>query len=242
MSEEFDENLTVFDFIKTEEDRYKAETPVSISNGYEWSMAKHLKLSTLYPLSQYERGNSDNKPFNQIIQPILNLQHRAEGFDVKDVILYVNSRKNNHKSFIIKKYHEKYVRENDIDEIIDASVESYCDMGGTLMKNAGELPESVPLQRLAFCDQTDILSGPICEKHNYAPDELLEMADKHWGDEKYGADMSIDDLILLSKTYKKVTDKKQKRPGNTSRFTNCTAYCRKLGLREKAESLSDSFR
>ena len=106
MPETFGTRQDIFSFIKQEEANF--QLPVQISLGYEWSMAKHLKLSTLYPLSQYDTGNSDDKPFAQIMLPILNLQHRAEGFDVKEIILYVNSRKNYYKSFIVKKYHEKY--------------------------------------------------------------------------------------------------------------------------------------
>ena len=204
MAETFKQNQDVFSFVKTEETAF--QRPVKISEGYEWSMAKHIKLGVLYPLSQYETGNSEDKPFKQIIQPILNIQYRAEGFDVKDIILFVNDRKNNHKSFLVKKFHEKYVRENDLDAVIDDSIEGYVDMGGTLIKCvSGKLPEAVPLQRIAFCDQTDILSGPICEKHSYSPDQLKEMEKAGWGDEGNGATMTIDELIALSGSYK-ITD------------------------------------
>ena len=204
----------VFSYITTEETNY--QLPAPIFSGYEWSMVQHIKLSLLYPLSQFETGNSDDKPFAQLIQPILNLHHRAEGFDVKDIILYVNSQKENYKSCLIKKYHDKWLRENDLDSVIDDSVESYCDLGGTLMKDVGgKIPEAVPLQRLAFCDQTDILSGPICERHNYAPDQLKEMEDSGWGDENKGATISIDDLIVLSRSFKKVdqTNQQARTPG-----------------------------
>lgn len=53
------------------------------------------------------------------------------------------------------------------------------DYGGALVKNVGGVrPEVVPLQRLAFVDQTDILSGNICEKHEYSIDQLREMKGK----------------------------------------------------------------
>ena len=160
----------VFQFIVSEEASYLL--PVEISPGYEWSMAKHIKLSLLYSVSQYETGNSDDKPFRNIIQPILNLQYRAEGFDVKDIVMFVNSAKDYYKSFLIKKFHTKWARDNAVDTFIDDMVESYVDFGGVLVKDVNDKkPEVVPLQRIAFCDQTDILSGPICEKHNYSPDQ-----------------------------------------------------------------------
>ena len=84
----------VFSFITTEENSYQA-TPVVVSEGYDWSMAQHIKLTLLYKSSKYETGNSDDKPFKNIVRPILNLQYRAEGFDVKDIVLYVFPRSSN---------------------------------------------------------------------------------------------------------------------------------------------------
>src|SRR4030042_3336953 len=150
----------IFSFIKNEESAYQT-LPITVAEGYEWSMYKHIKLSLLYKVSQFETGNSDDKPFKNIVRPILNLQYRAERFDVKDIVLFVNEAKNYYKSFLIKKYHEKWARENEIDTFIDDLVESYVDFGGTLIKDVNDVkPEVVPMQRIAFCDQTDILSGP----------------------------------------------------------------------------------
>jgi len=205
----------IFSYIKTEEANYQS-LPIQISEGYEWSMFKHIKLTLLYKASKFETGNTDNKPFRNIMRPILNLQYRAEGFDVKDIVLFVNSAKNYYKSFLVRKYHDKWARDNSIDTFIDDMVESYVDFGGALLKNVNDKkPEVVPLQRIAFCDQTDILSGPICERHAYSPDQLKEMEKQGWGDEKKGATIGIDELITLSKGYKQdnQTGKKSKTPG-----------------------------
>ena len=55
------------------------------------------------------------------------------------------------------------------------------DFGGALIKSLPKepKPEVVPLQRLAFCDQTNLLGGAICEKHFFLPDELKEMLGIH---------------------------------------------------------------
>jgi len=204
----------VFSFVTSEEAAYLL--PVEVSSGYEWSMAQHVKLTLLYKSSQFETGRTEDKPFRNIMRPILNLQYRAEGFDVKDIVLYVNSAKDYYKSFLIKKYHNKWARDNSIDTFIDDMVESYVDFGGALVKNVHDVkPEVVPLQRLAFCDQTDILSGPICEKHPYAPDQLKEMAKQGWGDENKGATITIDELITLAETAKrnKQSGRQTKTPG-----------------------------
>lgn len=199
----------IFSFITAEETAYST-LPVNVIEGYDWSMADHIKKSVLYKNSQYLSGKSDDKPFKNIIRPILNLAYRAEGFDVKDIQIFVNEAKNYFKSFLIKKYHEKWARENEIDTFIDEMVESYVDFGGALIKDINDVrPEVVPWQRIAFCDQTDILSGPIAEKHFYSPDQLKEMEKKGW--------KNIDEVITLAENYKQddtyTQGKQTKTPG-----------------------------
>jgi len=198
----------IFELITQEEVGYQT-LPVNVIENYDWSMTDHIKKSVLYKNSQYLTGKDDNKPFKNIIRPILNLQYRAEGFDVKDIILFVNDVKNYYKSFLVKKYHEKWARENKIDTFIDEMVESYVDFGGALIKDInGVRPEVVALQSIAFCDQTDLLSGPFGLKHFYTPDQLKEMESKGW--------KNIDEVIVLAENYKKDTltqGKKTKTPG-----------------------------
>mgnify|MGYP003403508399 CR=1 FL=1 len=203
---------SIYDFIKEEEAGY--ELPVQIIDGYEWSMKNHIKTTVLYKNSQFTTGKDDNKPFKNIIRPILNLQYRAEGFDVKDIELFINSKDEYYKSFLIKKYHEKWARENGIDTFIDQLVESYVDFGGALVKNVkGVRPEVVPLQSIAFADQTDLLSGPFAIKHYYNPAQLLEMEDLGWGKQSSGATGTLQDVIYLSSAYKKVGDEQVKTTG-----------------------------
>lgn len=185
----------VFDFIKAEEIAYKT-LKVSPIEGWDWNMYDHIKFSSLYKNSTFSDGKRGDKPFKNITRPLLNLQYRAEGFDVKDIVLYVNDAYEYYKSLLVRKFHDTWARENSIDTFIDEMVESYVDFGGTLVKDVNDVrPEVVPLQRLAFCDQTDILSGPICEKHLYSPDQLKEMESQGWD--------NIDDVILLAEAQKK---------------------------------------
>jgi len=177
--------------------------PVTVVENYEWNMFDHINTTVLYLNSQYKTGKDDNKPFKNILRPILNLAHRAEGFDLKDIEMFVDSQKDYYKSFLVKKYHSKWARENKIDTLIDEIVEGYTDFGGVLVKNVNKVrPEVVPWQRIAFCDQTDVLSGAICEKHNYSPDQLRKMGKKHW--------KNIEEVILLSDTEKSTPDGKKK--------------------------------
>ncbi len=208
----------IFEFVKTEENAYQT-LPISVIDGWEWRMIDHIKKTIFYKNSLYTTGNNDSKPFKNIIRPILNLQYRAEGFDVKDILIYIDDVYQHFKSFLVKKFHDKWARENSLDTFIDEVVETYCDIGGVLAKDINKIrPEVVPWPRIAFCDQTDILSGPIAEKHNFSPEELKETSSLGWGETKNGATGSIDDLLVLAKDYYKdqslTQEKKQsKTPG-----------------------------
>lgn len=191
---------TIYEYILEEEIAYQT-IPIQVAENYDWSMFEHINKTVCYRDSKFFSGtNNGDRPFKNIIRPILNLQHRSEGFDVVDIILFVNDKINYYKSFLIKKYHEIWARREKIDTFIDDIVDSFVDFGGVLVKQTrGKCPEIVPLQRIAFCDQTDILSGPIAERQSYSPDQLAEIGKNHgWGDVKSGrATGSIQDLLIL---------------------------------------------
>lgn len=193
----------IFDYIVAQEANYKR--PVPINDVWNWSMADHIKTSDLYNNSQLLRGKNDFTPVKNITRPILNLQHRTEDVELKDVQIYVDDPDKYHLSFLVKKYHDDvFVQENDLDTFFDELNVSRIDFGGGLSKQLTKpSPEVVPLQSIAFCDQTDMLSGPIGIKHYYSPDQLLEMGDKGWGKTENGATISLDALITLSREEKK---------------------------------------
>lgn len=182
MAEVKDAYTGVYEYIQAEETNYRTRN-IPLSENWDWNMYEHIDRSYTLKNSQYTKGANDfSRPFHNIILPIANVHYRTEGFDVKDVKLYVTNKDNYHKSFLARKYHDKWAIENSIDTAIDESVESYYDYGLTLVKNVNDKrPEVVPLQQIAFCDTTDILSGPICLKHFYSIGQLLEMKGK-WDD------------------------------------------------------------
>jgi hypothetical protein len=168
-------------------------------------MKDHLRRSFLYKNSQFEEENSDRnlRPNKNIILAILNVQYRTEGFDVKDIQLYIDNPDEYYKSFIVSKFHDRWALDNQIDTFIDEVVESYVDYGGTLVrKTDGFRPEVIDLRSLAFCDQTNILANPFCIKHSLSPSQLRDY-DK-WGDAKYGATIDKEALILLCKDEKRI--------------------------------------
>src|SRR3990167_8725398 len=165
----------IFDFIIQQESNYKKEIP--IRGVWRWGMGKHIETTVLYTNSQLLSGKDDFTPVKNIVLPILNLQHRAEDIEVKDVQIYVDDSDKYHLSFLVKKYHDDvFVIENDIDTFFDELNVSRIDLGAGLSKQLDKpRPEVVPLESIAFCDQTDMLSGPIGIKHFFSPDQLMDM-------------------------------------------------------------------
>lgn len=201
----------IFDYITAEESSYKTR-PIPVADGYEWHMPEHIRICTLYKDGRLLTGNSDDKPVKNIMLPILNVHYRSEGFDVKDIEPYVDSDEHYYKSFLVKKYHDKFARENDIDTFIDDIVESYVDYGGTLVKKVkGARPEVIPLQKIAFCDQTDILSGPFAIKHQFSIDELKEKVGT-WDKE------AISEIIEQARAEKSVSQSNDEKGKTTGKY------------------------
>jgi len=194
----------IFSYIIAQENDYKQ--PIDINDSYKWSMRDHIKTTDLYNNSQLLNVKDDFTPVKNITRPILNLQHRTEDIEVKDVQIYVNDPEKYHLSMLVKKYHDDvFAVENDMDTFFDELNISRIDQGGGLSKKLNKpRPEVVPLQTIAFCDQSDLLSGPIGIRHYYSADQLLDMRQFGWGNEKNGATISVEDLIALSSD----TDKK----------------------------------
>lgn len=183
----------VFDFITASTTDYRTAR-VPLAENWDWNMWQHIQRTVLYKNSKFLEGPNDgNRPFKNIVRPILNVAYRTEGFDVKDITPFVDNEDEYHKSFLVKKYHRKWANRNGMDTFIDETVESIVDFGLGLVKDVGQTrPECVPLQSIAFCDQTDILAGPIGILHPMAPDELDAMRGK-WDEAR------IDEAILMAK-------------------------------------------
>lgn len=206
----------IYTYITAQESQF--QTPINLPGNWSWSFLEHCKLSYLYNHSQLSQGKGEFTPVVNITKPILNLQHRAEDVDLKDVNIYVDDPELFHLSFLVKKYHDDvFVKENDLDTFFDELNVSRIDYGGGLSKATAKAREVVELHSIAFCDQTDILSGPIGIKHFYSPSQLKEMEKKGWGQEENGATASINEVIVLSRDNKRepqANNKDSKTPGN----------------------------
>lgn len=206
-------------FIKQQENAYDTQE-ISLSENWSWSMRNHLSMSFNFIHGMFTTGeNNWKRMFKKIIQPILNFRYAAEDIEVKDILLYVEDPQGEHLSFLIKKYHDEvYVKENNLDQFIDRANEEDIDYGGVLLQKVNNpAPEVLPLLSIAFCDQTNLLGGPIGFKHYFSPSKLRTMEKFGWGNPKNGANTTIADLIQKSSPEKASTlpfgAKKNETPG-----------------------------
>jgi hypothetical protein len=60
-------------------------------------------------------------------------------------------------------------------------------------------PQRMDLETIAFCNQSNMITSPIGFKIYLSPSELLDMADRGWGDKGKGATHTLDEAITLSR-------------------------------------------
>ena len=117
----------IFSFIKTQIALYRL--PIQLNDSWDWSMKEHLETSELYINSQ-SKNKTEFTPIKNITLPILNLQHRTEDIELKDVQIYCDNPDKYHLSFLVKKYHDDvFVKENDLDTFFDELNVSRIDYG-----------------------------------------------------------------------------------------------------------------
>lgn len=193
------ETEDVFSYIKSQETRWKTDR-VPLTNSKSWNMSEHIERCTNVSNGWFHSGNNDGlRPYDDIVTPIINVAFRSEGFDVKDIVPYVNDKVNYYKSFIVKKFHPQWARKNLLDTFIDDVVETSIIYDLVLVKDINETrPEVVDLKTIAFCDQTDVMAGPICIRHGYTISDLVGFKGK-WDDD------AIDMCIAMANNTKKVS-------------------------------------
>jgi len=205
------DDTDVFSYIKKEENNWRT-VRVPLTRSKDWNMYEHIERCTNVANAWYHSGNNDGiRPYDDIVTPIINVAFRSEGFDVKDIVPYVNDAEQSYKSFLIKKFHPQWARKNELDTFIDDVVETSVIYDLVLVKDINQKrPEVVDLKTLAFCDQTDVMAGPICIKHQLTPAELIAFKGKWRND-------AIDQAIVMSVQEKKAPlahDQEIKTPGN----------------------------
>ena len=193
----------IYAYIKKEETAYDTEE-IRVGDNWNWNMKEHIQMIFHLKNSKFFSGENDwLRSFKNIMEPILNLSYWAEDIEVKDIVFYTENKNNRELSFLIKKYHDEvYVRENNIDTLLDEITEEDVDYGGVLVQKGEKKPEVIYMPSIAFADQTDILGGGLGVKFNFTPSKLKQMAKRGWGDTENGATVSIDELIIQAQATK----------------------------------------
>lgn len=174
----------VYAYITTQAANYKTAR-VHLTRSKSWSMYEHIERCTNVANAWYNRGSNEDgqRPYDDIVTPVINVAFRSEGFDVKDIVPYVNDVYESYKSFLVKKFHPQWARKNQLDTFIDDVVETSIIYDLVLVKNVQNAhPEVIDLKTISFCDMTDVMAGPICLEHQLTPAEISEYKGK-WSDE-----------------------------------------------------------
>ncbi len=212
---------SIYSFIKSEESKFETDE-IQLGDNWFWNFRKHVQL--IYHLKNgifFTGENNWLRAFKNIMEPLLNLSYWTEDLEVKDVTFYIENERGRVLSFFVKKYYDEvYTRKHNLDTLFDEITESDLDYGGVLVQktNTGR-PEVLQLNTVAFCDQTDMLGGPMAFKMSFSPDKLRSMAKYGWGEEKNGATISLDELSVLATGEKAPagmnSGKKNRVPGKT---------------------------
>ena len=211
----------IYQYVKSEEANFEGND-IQVGQNWHWNFRKHVQLIFHLKNGVFFTGeNNWLRAFKQIMRPLLRLSYWTEDIEVKDVVFYIESENGRALSFLVKKYHDEvFVKENDLDTLFDKITESDIDYGGVLIQNVktGE-PEVIPLNAVAFCDQTYALGSPLGLKYNFSPDKLRGMASKGWGSADNGATITLDELAMLAQSEKDtpgvMDTKTNKVPGQT---------------------------
>ena len=193
-----DEN-DVFSYIRKEEVSFRT-VRVPLTNSKSWNMSEHIERCTNVANGWFNRGSNEDglRPYSDIVTPIIDVAFRSEGFDVKDIVPFVDDSDKHNLSFIVKKFHPQWARKHELDTFIDEVVETSIIYDLALVKDInGVRPEVVDLKTIAFCDQTNVMAGPICIRHQYTISELVDFKGK-WDSDK------IDQAIVMALEEKKV--------------------------------------
>lgn len=200
----------VYSYIQSEINNWKV-TRVPLTNSKDWNMSEHIERCFNVANGWFHSGSNDgSRPYDDIVTPVIDVAFRLEGFNVKDIVPYVDDMHLSYKSFLVRYFHPQWAKKNQLDTLIDEVTESSIIYDLALVKDVNKVrPELIHLQDIAFCDQTDVLSGPICIRHQVTIPELMEYEGK-WDSEK------IKEIITLSKQERLVSlanDQKTKTPG-----------------------------
>lgn len=208
---------TIYKYILEEESNFNSDE-IKVYDNYSSNMRNDIQMRLMLSDGYFTTGDNNwLRPFKKVIEPLLELANTAEDIELKDITLFIKNEERKAPKFLIKKYHDEvYIKEHDIDALIDQIAESDNKLGGVLVQRGTDVPEVMKLNRLAFCDQTDIEGGPLGFKYYFSPSKLRKMSEAGWGNEKNGANITLDELITLAQPEKDPTGMSNQKTNKTT--------------------------
>lgn len=222
----------IFSYIVQQENDFESEE-IQVGDNWLWNLRNHVQMIFHLKHGMFFTGENDwLRSFKNIMEPILTLAYWTEDLEVKDVTFFTENTNNRILSFLVKKYHDEvYVREHNLDDLFDDITESDVDFGGVLVEmTAKDRPKVLALTKIAFADQTDMMSGPIGFKLNLSPGKLKDMEKRGWGKEENGADGDIDTLIALAEFDKDPEGAREGDKQNVTTGKNIEVYVVRGGM------------
>lgn len=231
----------IYDYVKVQESEFDTQE-IRVGSNWNWSMKRHVQMIFHLKNSQFFTGDNNwMRPFKNVLEPILNLAYWSEDIEVKDIIFFIENKSDRVLSFLIKKYHDDvYVKENDIDTLLDEITEDDVDYGGVLVQKGEKRPEVVFLPSIAFADQTDLMGGAMAFKFSFTPSKLRTMSSKGWGDTKNGATTSLSDVIEQAEPAKDPSGQSNQQKNETT-SKNIEVYIVRGDLPEAYLEDNDNF-
>ena len=167
---------SIYSYIQSEESIADTQE-VRVGSNWNWNLKNFVQLIFHLKNSVFFTGDNNwSRAFKNIMEPILNLSYWSEDIEVKDVTFFIENKSGRILSFFIKKYHDEvYVKEHNLDTLFDEITESDVDYGGVLIQRGKKTPEVIELNKIAFCDQTDILSGPLSVLYFFFPSQFINI-------------------------------------------------------------------
>ena len=87
------EENDVFSYITTEENNFKT-VRVALTSSKDWNMSEHIERCTNVANAWFHKGANDGmRHYDDIVTPVIDVAFRTEGFDVKDIVPYVDDVK-----------------------------------------------------------------------------------------------------------------------------------------------------
>lgn len=216
---------TIFNYITQQENAFDTEE-VQVGSNWRWNFKNHVQMIFHLRNGVFFQGENDwMRSFREVMDPVLELAKWTEDLEVKDVVFFIENKPGRVASFFVKKYHDEvYVREHDLDELFDEITESDIDYGGVLVEMISEKrPKVLPLPRIAFCDQTEVMGAPIGFKMYLSPSKLRQMEKSGWFKKENGATGSANELISLA-TFDKSPDGQTGQQKNTTTGKQIEVY------------------